>query len=424
VTDELGDVDAARLRDVLRTADDPAVVRAAHVAIERRRGATVETLSDRYGRSPAGIRDLLDTARRHAGDDEDAAAEPDPVADSGEGGGGGYAGVESIVDAAPLALVSMLADGSVASWNDTATELFGWHESEVIGRSVPFLTDDARPEWLTLRDRVRDGEVVTDVPLQVRTVDGVVREVSAAAAPLEDSGGLVAAFVDETARREREQRLEVLNRVLRHNVRNDLNVILSSAQHALELTDDEDVAVAVQRVVDVGDSLAALSEKARDIERVIEGRHPLRMLDVVDLVAREVERVRDAHPAATVEVEAPDRETAYAIDGLATAVENLLNNAVEHHPADPHVVVGVATVREDGDRWVEITVADDGPGIPYQEREAVLAGDESDLHHGSGLGLWLVNWIVERSNGRLRFGESDLGGAAVTIRLRRADEAL
>jgi PAS domain S-box-containing protein len=424
VTDELGDVDAARLRDVLRTADDPAVVRAAHVALERRRGATIETLSDRYGRSPAGIRDLLDTARRQATDGDDGDEGPDPAADAG--GAGGYAGVESIVDAAPLALVSLLADGSVASWNDTATELFGWHESEVIGRSVPFLTADARPEWLTLRDRVRDGEVVTDVPLQVRTVDGVVREVSAAAAPLDDDdgGGLVAAFVDETSRREREQRLEVLNRVLRHNVRNDLNVILSSAQHAVELTDDEDVAVTVQRVVDVGGSLVALSEKARDIERVIEGRHPLRMLDVVDLVTREVERVRDAHPSATVEIEAPDRETAYAIDGLETAVENLLVNAVEHHPDDPHVVVTVATVREDGDRWVEITVADDGPGIPYQEREAVLAGDESDLHHGSGLGLWLVNWIVERSNGRLRFDESDLGGAAVTIRLRRADEAL
>jgi len=81
------------------------------------------------------------------------------------------------------------------------------------------------------------------------------------------------------------------------------------------------------------------------------------------------------------------------------------------------VTVGV----EPGPETVTVRVADDGPKIP-EEESGVLTGGESlgPLYHGSGLGLWLINWIVKRSDGTLEFSENQPRGNVVTIELTRA----
>jgi signal transduction histidine kinase len=102
------------------------------------------------------------------------------------------------------------------------------------------------------------------------------------------------------------------------------------------------------------------------------------------------------------------------------ALAELLENAVKHNPgSDPRVE---ATVREDGE-WIDVSITDDGPGIDELERRVVTAGDETALEHGSGLGLWLVNWIVTQYGGSFQIGpRADGNGTAATIRLPAFDE--
>jgi len=69
------------------------------------------------------------------------------------------------------------------------------------------------------------------------------------------------------------------------------------------------------------------------------------------------------------------------------------------------------------DGAVEISVADDGPGLPEREQEIVATGIETQLKHGQGIGLWFVNWAVTQLGGDLRFQENDPEGSIVTIRL-------
>jgi signal transduction histidine kinase len=103
-------------------------------------------------------------------------------------------------------------------------------------------------------------------------------------------------------------------------------------------------------------------------------------------------------------------------DLLGLAVDNLLENAVVHTTSlSPTVEVTVRRDEETG--TVEVSVADDGPGIPRQEREVLVDGQETPLDHGSGIGLWLVNWIVSESMGTVSFGENDPTGSVVTLRL-------
>ncbi|MFW6045628.1 MAG: sensor histidine kinase, partial [Natronomonas sp.] len=102
-------------------------------------------------------------------------------------------------------------------------------------------------------------------------------------------------------------------------------------------------------------------------------------------------------------------------EDLPRAIEELVENAIIHNDRrTPSVTITV----EAGDEMVRITIADDGPGIPDEEA-GVLLGDRDiePLYHGSGLGLWLVHWIVHRSDGTLTFEKTDHRGSRVTIGL-------
>jgi len=95
------------------------------------------------------------------------------------------------------------------------------------------------------------------------------------------------------------------------------------------------------------------------------------------------------------------------------AVENLLRNAVRH--ARQRVLVELKAERD----RVRVTVHDDGPGIPEEQRDKVvipffrLDADRGRKTGGAGLGLAIVNRIMQRHGGRLGISDSPLGGAAV-----------
>jgi len=199
---------------------------------------------------------------------------------------------------------------------------------------------------------------------------------------------------DVTGREEREQRLRVLNRVLRHNVRNALNVVLGRAERLRErLGDDEDV----DSIVTAAEDLLAAGEKARQLERALEaGVGPEEPLG--EMVREEVERVAEEFPGVsfeitvTCELEADSR--------LRLAVRELLSNAAEHNDATDSMVH--VTVEPDPPM---VRVGDNGSGIPEHERRTLAGADETPLRHGSGVGLWLVYWLVTQSDGAVRVTE-------------------
>ncbi|WP_254279631.1 histidine kinase N-terminal 7TM domain-containing protein [Haloarcula marina] len=230
----------------------------------------------------------------------------------------------------------------------------------------------------------------------------------------DDSGthlGYTVVFQDITDEIQRERRLEVLNRFLRHNVRNESVVIQARAELlAAELEGEaaEHAATiegAVDRLVESGDKARTLSEASGDDEA----------LEPVDLADRVADIVAGLEPEydGSVTVAVPADLTVRTQPALlSVVVTNLVENALQHVD---DAAVKVTASAEDG--AVALSVSDDGPGVPDHELGVLERGRETDLNHGSGMGLWLVRWAVTTLEGDLDFDTSD--GTTVTVRLPR-----
>jgi len=219
----------------------------------------------------------------------------------------------------------------------------------------------------------------------------------------------------ERAIREREQRLGVLNRLLRHNLRNDMSVILSYAEMLPDFDARDRREEAAEKIQDIGQGLIDHGQKARDIETAMESAADgVETVDMVPRVRAAVEEYRGEYPAVEFRLDLPDTCDAMAIPSVDFAVENLVENAAEHNDADDPVVE-VTLGRTDG--AVELRVADNGPGIPDHEQDVLFEGEETALEHGSGIGLWLAYWVVDKSEGVIEFADNDPRGAVVSVRL-------
>ena len=276
------------------------------------------------------------------------------------------------------------------------------------------------------------------VEARLVTATGNERRVEATGEAVVEDGEVVhlaGAIRDVTERKRREQQLSVLYRILRHNLRNDLNVIqgfsdaLDRKLDRLESDGDDipagtldEMRTYVARIRDTSEGLMAIGDKANRIQRLITGeRTDGRTCGLETAVDSAVSDVCGDHPAATVDVDdPPDCVVDVSPETLMVILRELLDNAVAHAERDdPTVEVRTARVGAD---HVAIEVVDWGPGIPDEELDAVLRGEEEEaLLHGSGIGLWLVNWLVSSRNGHIHFETAAGQGTVATVTLPVVD---
>jgi signal transduction histidine kinase len=193
------------------------------------------------------------------------------------------------------------------------------------------------------------------------------------------------------------QRLSVLNRVLRHDIRTQTQLLYGYTDRMAsgEMAPD----LAATEIREITDGLVGLSEDAQQLQKLFDGVDiDTETLDLVTLFKEAADNVQRTHGALTVEYDIPERQLVQAPPMLGQAIEQLLQNVVEHTETDdPRATVSI--VKRKG--WVELTVGDNGPGLPSIEMIHNTEESESQLHHSNGIGLWLVTWIVEEGGGRL-----------------------
>ncbi len=299
--------------------------------------------------------------------------------------------------------------GYVVDANESAEGLLGRSRRDAVGQpvdsllpSLGLLDDERRPEYVNLD---ADGD---DTPYDVSVTP--IRDVR------ERVIGRVVTFHDVSQYLRQKQRLTVLNRAFRHNIRTDTQMILGYADQLSADTDAE--AEALDIVEERATRIAGLGEKARVIIDLLEREQlPEQAVDVADVLDNRVERLREEFADVAVSADEP-AEACRVSSVLGPVLWNVLENAAEHNTnADPHVEVGVDVT----DDRVTVRVADNGPGIDEGEYAAVERGTETQLDHASGLGLWLIRWGADIAGGRVDFADDEPTGAVVTVDVPRLD---
>jgi len=345
---------------------------------------------------------------------------------------------ETIMQAVPDSVYATDEAGYFTFLNDAGHERFGYTEADIDARSVhvsDVVEDDdleafAEANRRLLSDQYDTGEKAV-VKYTAVSKDG-------RRFPAENHYSLISVGEDGVSgagitrdisdRERREQRLQVLDRVLRHNIRNDLNAVLGNAElleRRLRREHDDEHGVRIARSIqDQSERLVGMSREIRAIQHALErDRMDRPTLDAVALVERVVAPFHSAAPDVTIDLSLPERARIEGDEALELAVANLVENAIEHNDR-PHPEIEVGVRERDADRgeWYELYVADDGPGIPEGERVALGTNSTvTPLQHGTGIGLWAVAWIVGSFDGTVEVDDREPRGTVVTLALRRAD---
>lgn len=319
-------------------------------------------------------------------------------------------GYRTLIDTAPdPILIADVESSEVVETNEAAETLLERPREEIIGRHQHALHPDDQPYEELFADavgRAREEPVEiagfrngADVELLRSDGSRVAVEINAQVVRLAEVTTLVSIYRDVSGRRRRKQRLQVLNRILRHNLRNDLGVIEALANELAMDLDDESAARA-ETIQETAQDLVEMAEKARTGERLrtVESTVVSSMSVPAVLAA-----VLEGFPSSRIVLDGPTELSVTTVrPALVLALENLLENALEHTDSET-----VRITAEEIPRGVEMTVEDDGPGIPDHELAVLDEGTETPLEHSSGIGLWLVYWAVDAIRGDISFETGD-----------------
>lgn len=218
-----------------------------------------------------------------------------------------------------------------------------------------------------------------------------------------------------TIERQRDE-LKLLNRIVRHDISNNLTVALGMCDYVASHVPPEDREYH-DRLHRSLQNAVTLTENARAAIEVFEDAGGLSREPVAlgPIVTEQVEVLRATYPDAEIVAEGSTHVRVVGNDLLSTVFRNLLTNAVRHSTAATPVVE--VTV-EETDTAVLVTVADDGPGVSDELQAAVTAAEAGMLdRQAAGIGLSIVTAVVAACGGDLRVGESDLGGARFIVSL-------
>lgn len=209
-----------------------------------------------------------------------------------------------------------------------------------------------------------------------------------------------------------------VNKLLRHNVLNGMQVIQGNTDILEDHVEDEGVEF-LETTEERSERIVTLINDVRALVDSVSGDRPLKAIPLRPAIEREVKKARAAHPEATIDVGLLPKTVVLADDLLNSVFENILTNAVEHNDEEtPRVEITV----EKKDKHVTVRIADNGPGLPPEDRDKLFEpGIQSVRSTGEGLGLYLVDKLVARYGGQATFEDNHPQGTVVALDLRIAE---
>lgn len=312
-------------------------------------------------------------------------------------------------------------EGTIEYVNPQFENQTGYTRQEVVGRNPRILKsgrlDDQFYEqmWETIQSGdVWEGEIVN------KRKDGTEFHIEQTIAPVLREDGEIDRFVginnDITDLKKREHDLEILNQVVRHDIRNDLQVITARVEILRDHIDQEGEQH-LQEIHQAAEEAVELTKTARKLaDSMMEDHDALKPISLSSHLRSQIEAFDDQYDEAEIKVDQDLPDVRVHADEMLEAVfRNLMQNAIVHtHKDHPEVTISV----EVEDEMVYVSVADNGPGVPDAQKEDIFGKGEKGLDSpGTGLGLYLVKTLVEEYGGDVWIEDNEPGGSVFVVEL-------
>ncbi|WP_459191425.1 sensor histidine kinase [Halosimplex sp. J119] len=226
----------------------------------------------------------------------------------------------------------------------------------------------------------------------------------------------------ERARRDLESRkemIELYDRLLRHDIGNDLQIIAGYADVVADSVEDDQTAEYAAKIERAAGNSVDLVERVGELVSTLEAQREPETRDLRPILERTVADRADQHESLSVAFDPGEFDyRVYAGDLLDSVFGNVLSNAAVHTDGDVTVRVYLAESTSD---TVTVGLADDGDGIPSAIRDDIFEmGVKGADSGGTGFGLGFVRALTESYGGSVAVGESNAGGAEFQVTLERA----
>ncbi len=325
-------------------------------------------------------------------------------------------------------------EGTIEFVNPAFEDITGYSKDEAVGRNPRILKSGKHGDafYEELWDTILSGNRWNREIIDERADDDQIvlnQSISPITTGGEEPVKFVAVAQDTTERKEYEQKLEdqrdnleMLNQVVRHDIRNKLQLVRAYAQ-TLQSKVDEDGGEQAEQVLKAAREANNITETAKDVTEIMlqpeADRLPVKLRDILEA---ETDNVRSGYTNVTISIHGsiPDVKV-LADDMLESVFRNLLNNAIQHNDKEvPEVTISGT---RDGENVV-VQIADNGPGIADDHKDIIFARGEVGLNSdGTGLGLYLVKTLVDRYEGDVRVEDNEPEGTVFAVELPIAENA-
>lgn len=183
------------------------------------------------------------------------------------------------------------------------------------------------------------------------------------------------------------EHMKLINRILRHDITNNLSVIKS----AINLFRNTKKAEMLESVEGMVFKSVGLINRMRELEALISNNYNLRPFEIHSII----NNLKDKHPGAKIKFKG--KASVLADESIVSVFDNLINNSLRHGKSNK-----INIKIEKGERYAKIFFADDGLGIPDEVKEKIF---EEDFTYGdtghTGLGLYIVKKAISRFGGHI-----------------------
>jgi len=342
---------------------------------------------------------------------------------------------EALVETAPDAIFLVdMTTGEILEVNSRVEELLGYAQADLRGQPVQRVHPDEETERYlgkfqeaVERQSIQFSKFDDGTHVYLESKDGSRIPVDICATVVEGADGPVlfgvARDITEITEYEREVEklageLAVVNRLIRHDIRNDMAVILSWLQQLkseLDTSHHDTLDMLIKR----SESVIELTDTVKDyVEMLEDDANPqLEPIMVDETVEQEAVATRQAYESVDLSLSDIPNQPVLANSMLASVFRNLFHNAVQHNDK---AVPTVEVTGEDREETVVIHVSDNGPGIPDEQKADIFGKGTQGLESsGTGIGLFLIGGLIETFDGEVMVSDNEPEGTTFSVVLRK-----